>query len=385
MPSKRVRKGKTVWIGAINRKNFRKECLFQTKTKAHQWEEAVKRLFQSEIPLEDIARLLDEGAAPEAIPQILEKEKTPTVSLMAWAEAYLDYARQEYTRKVYSEKRAAFKSLIEALGPNFPADAIDPSRAYDHLMNQRSVRSANSVNKDRKNLTAAWNWGMKFKGLPEPNPFQVVDKFKHDRGTHYKPPLEDFSKVLKVAQDQEKTMLLTFYYTAARRGEIYRLKWSDVDFKNGLIRLTTRKRKGGVMEEDWLPMHEELARTLELHKELGLSDEWVFVQTNRRKGQPFIENRGFPQNLCEKAGVKPFGLHGIRGLAGTVLAESGEAMVNIASVLRHKNVRTTERYINKSRRLKPTLEILKGGLEMVDADPTENRPTSILRLAGGSK
>ena len=139
----------------------------------------------------------------------------------------------------------------------------------------------------------------------------------------------------------------TFHYTAARRGEIYRLKWSDVDFKNGLIRQTTWKQKGGVMEEDWPPMNEELARTLELHKELGLSDEWVFVQTNRRKGQPFIENRGFPQNLYEKAGAKPFGLHGIRGLAGTVLAESGEAMVNIASVLRHKNVMRTERYINK--------------------------------------
>ncbi len=385
MPSKRVRKGKTVWIGAINRKNFRKECLFQTKTKAQQWEEAVKRLIQSEMPLENIGRLLDEGIAPEAIPKILEKEQTPTVSLMNWAKAYLDYARQEYTPKVYSEKRSAFRRLIAASGADFPVEGVDPSKAYDHLMSQRADRSANSVNKDRKNLTAAWNWGINFKGLPGPNPFQVVGKFKHDCGTHYKPPLGDFSKVLNVAQGQEKTMLLTFYYTAARRGEIYRLKWADVDFKNGLIRLTTRKRKGGVMEEDWLPMPEELIRTLQIHKEKELGDEWVFVQTNRRIGQPFSENRGFPQDLCRKAEVKPFGLHGIRGMAGTVLAESGEAMVNIASVLRHKNVRTTERYIKKSQRLKPTLEVLKGRLEKAEAEATENRPTSILRLAGGSK
>jgi hypothetical protein len=60
-------------------------------------------------------------------------------------------------------------------------------------------------------------------------------------------------------------------------------------------------------------------------------------------------------------------------------------MVNIASVLRHRNVRTTERYIKKSQRLKPTLEVLKGGLDRVEEETKKNRPTSILRLAGGEK
>lgn len=41
-------------------------------------------------------------------------------------------------------------------------------------------------------------------------------------------------------------MLLAFLHLAARRGEIFRIKFADIDFAHQQIRLWTRKRDGGM-------------------------------------------------------------------------------------------------------------------------------------------
>lgn len=50
---------------------------------------------------------------------------------------------------------------------------------------------------------------------------------------------------------------------AARRSEIFRLQWTDVDFQNSRIRLGTRKRRDGTLEFDWLPVNTELIKQLQ--------------------------------------------------------------------------------------------------------------------------
>ena len=78
--------------------------------------------------------------------------------------------------------------------------------------------------------------------------------------------MEDVLKVMELMNEEDKTMLLVFLHTGARRGEVFRLKWSDVDFANNLIWLTTRKRNGGMEERDALPMTEQLRKALLRHR-----------------------------------------------------------------------------------------------------------------------
>jgi integrase len=120
-----------------------------------------------------------------------------------------------------------------------------------------------AANKDRKNLVAAWNWGMKYMDPPLPGSNScLVERMPEIRQPRYVSPEEDFWKVYEVAEGQDKVMLLAFLHLAARRSEIFRITWADVDFENSRIRLWTRKRQVGTYEYDWLPMTQELRKSL---------------------------------------------------------------------------------------------------------------------------
>ena len=148
-------------------------------------------------------------------------------------------------------------------------------------------------------------------------------------------------------------MLLTFLHTAARRGEIFRLTVSDIDFDNGRVRLSTKKRTGGNLEYDWLPMTEELKRELSFwleHRPLK-NKPHVFMCLEERPfhfehyGEPFKYRAKFMKSLCLKAGVKPFGFHAIRHLSASQLYSMGYSVGTIQALLRHKSAGTTERYL----------------------------------------
>ena len=73
-------------------------------------------------------------------------------------------------------------------------------------------------------------------------------------------------------------MLLAFLHLAARRGEVFRLTWDDVDFRNNQIRLWTRKRRGGDLEFDWLPMTKMLKEALLCARQL-----WKKILQKKKK------------------------------------------------------------------------------------------------------
>lgn len=121
-----------------------------------------------------------------------------------------------------------------------------------------------AANKDRKNLGTAWKWGLDYlEQWPKRlNPILSIKKFPEKREPRYVPPEEDFWKVFELTSGQDRVMLLTFLHLAARRSEVFHLKWSDVDFSSKRIRLWTQKREGGNQECDWLPMTTELRSVL---------------------------------------------------------------------------------------------------------------------------
>jgi integrase len=282
--------------------------------------------------------------------------RTGTVCLIDWSEDYLDVAKVRFSTKTYKEKVSMFKRFFKVIDPAMQVSRLSPADVLNYVIRQMEDRSGNAANKDRKNLVAAWNWGMKYLNpvLPGPNPC-LVDRMPEKRHPRYIPPEEDFWKVYAVAEGQDKVMLLSFLHLAARRGEIFRLTWQDIDFGNDSVRLWTRKRKDGSFEWDYLPITKELRKSLRWwweHRPIK-DHTHVFLCLNEHPGQknnygrPFVSNQKFMRRICKKAGVKHFGFHAIRHLSSTILYGLGYRVRDIQPILRHKSPRTTELYLGK--------------------------------------
>ena len=181
----------------------------------------------------------------------------------------------------------------------------------------------------------------------------------------YIPPLEDFWKVydsLPVGQDQ--MMLFTYLHTAARRGELFALKWHEVDFAKKRLKLWTRKRRGGNLEFDWVPITEELFeklkwwyenRTFPEAQNVFVCESQVPCQRDLR-GRPFMFRQEWMQEICARAGVKHFGIHAIRHLSASSLDDAGYPITIIQGILRHKNANTTAKYLHKLKGMRVALD-----------------------------
>lgn len=340
MPYKNKQNKKNPWMGQVklNGKKFRQS--FKTKKEAAEWEAKQRSGIVS---------------------------LTSTTSLHEWAVRYLDYAKRKYVLKTYQEKRIAFKLFLgnRNVNPESSVSDLELLVVLDHLQEQEELRSGNAANKDRKNLRAAWVWGIKYLDMPQLNPFALIEKFGEQRHERPVPNLDEFWKVYDCAEtDQDKIMLFAYLQTGARREELFRLRWKDVDFFNKKIRLYWRKNKQGSWKASWLAMGDELSAELKRHHQVTGGKRFVFFNMqgsdNPKYWVPYQYRQHWLKDLCEKAGVKQFGFHGIRHLCASILAAQNVPLVDIQHQLRHEHLSTTERYIHRLRDNRDAVKALPG-------------------------
>jgi len=78
----------------------------------------------------------------------------------------------------------------------------------------------------------------------------------------YTPIEVDVLKVLAVATGADLVLLNVIVHTGARRSEVFRLMWNDVNFEKNEITLWTRKSKDQSMKGRTLPMNGTLQKHL---------------------------------------------------------------------------------------------------------------------------
>lgn len=311
MPYK-MKNGK--WRAAKMINGERKTKVFPTKNKARKWETT----------------------------QTEEEWQVSTIpTALSVANEYLDHCKGRFVYDTYLEKKRAFKVLFKAISQDCSIDNI-PVKPVQQALNREAVNSGNTANRIRKNLIAWWNWSKRLYDLPE-NPFSKVIRYKEERQPRYIPPERDFWTAYGHAEPHDQVFLLTALHTAARRGELFRLAWSDVNFEQGTIRLGTMKTKDGSMEYATLPMTGDLAEALKQHKKHNMRSMLVFTQED---GQAFTSRQHYMKRLCKRAKVAPFGFHAIRHLSASILAEAGVPLPTIQAILRHKSATTTAKYLH---------------------------------------
>jgi integrase len=169
--------------------------------------------------------------------------------------------------------------------------------------------------------------------------------------------------VQKVLTARETDLLLKeakqtkhrFYYvwafavmTGMRSGEMYALKWTDIDLEAGIISVNKQwTNKDGVHElktHDWrvVPMNQDLRQLLNEIKASNNLDEHVLP---RLAEWTHGDQAKILRNFCESIGVTSVKFHDLRATFITNMLAQGVPLVKVMSIVGHKKMETTDIYL----------------------------------------
>jgi integrase len=169
------------------------------------------------------------------------------------------------------------------------------------------------------------------------NPCQNVERFALDNQRVRYLTDDEEDRLFDAMGDNEllKSVVTVALHTGMRRGEIFGLKWFDVDFDRGTLQLRKTKTK--------------LNRTVSMNSRVRevlagqqRSSEYVF-ESPKTGGRLVDLKKGFNEARLV-AGIPDFQLRDLRHSCATRLTDYGEELVTIAEILGHTDIRMTKRY-----------------------------------------
>ena len=332
---KHPRRGTWVAKFKLQGRQYKKEG-FQTRSGAEDWVTS-RRAELTSPPI------------PETIPITFSQVST----------RYLDDCKARFQKNTWRQKAFVYRELITFLNGDPIAEMIPRTTVTDFLMGRRDRDGNTAANRDLKELKALFNWAIRNELLLR-NPCLNLQDYPEEPKTKYVPPAEDINKVILAADPEDTDLIQTVYHTAGRISEILKLTWEDVNFDQRWIRLWTRKRRGGELQEDKLILTETLHDILKHrwdHRDKTTS--YVFHNPDGSRFT-YHQKKDTMRDLCKKAKVKRFGFHAIRHHVASILSDSGKASLGqIQKMLRHKRTTTTDLYIKSlDAQLRQVAEVL---------------------------
>jgi integrase len=151
----------------------------------------------------------------------------------------------------------------------------------------------------------------------------------------------------------DRVLYLAAVMTGMRQGELCALRWLDVDWAAGVIRVRrsyTRGRWGtpkSRRSSRTVPMADRLAGELDRHfkrSEYRGDDELVFCHPHTGHPYDASKMRKRFKSALARAGLRDARLHDLRHSFGTALASAGAPPRAVQDWLGHKDARTTAIY-----------------------------------------
>ncbi|MFZ2632726.1 MAG: tyrosine-type recombinase/integrase [Desulfosalsimonadaceae bacterium] len=273
---------------------------------------------------------------------------------------YLPYAKDN--KKTWADDESIYRRIIQPVFGKkrlseitpfqleaFKADLKKRTNRYGKAYAPQTIKNVLVLIKRFYNV--AEKWGV-YTGK---KPMNRVDLPKIDNQKVAFLTSEQTGRLLKTldswpdvdARDFIKLAMLT----GLRRGEIVKLKFEQVDFENGMVKLLNPK--GGKTVS--IPISDEAMQIIRRRAMMAqLESDPVFP--GRSKNKPYLITTKW-QTLRKAAGLEGFRFHDLRHNFASQLVSNGVSLNVVMKLLTHKNFNTTMKYAH----LKP--EIVKAAAE----------------------
>lgn len=224
----------------------------------------------------------------------------------------------------------------------------------EKVLSDENIQKVHTLIND--SLKKAERWG-----LIARNPAALVDRPKAVKKEITVWNVEEVRQFLKYAKKGGRYYIafLLALTTGMRQGEILGLRWKDVDFENGCVRITQTLSSDG---KDLLPYTKTKSgsRTIDLPEEtvIALKMHWLFIRGEREKNRSYknldlvvCTEFGTPthksnirrvfKSIIEKADIPKIRFHDMRHTHATLLLLQGVNPKIVSERLGHADVRIT--------------------------------------------
>ena len=250
------------------------------------------------------------------------------------------------TIDVYGERLRNFHRFLESKGIDF--EKVDTASIQSYILSMKGRVSDYTVNGRIRVLRLFFNYLERENFLDNGNPMARIKLVRAERRLPRIITVEEMQQVLRVPNRRTFTgyrnyvMLLLFWDTMVRLGELIKLKTSDVDLKAGMIKVYGKGRK-----ERCIPLGAQTIKTIHYFKakyRSRIQGEHLICKAD---GQP-LPMKGVErilERIGKKAGIKVTP-HLLRHSAGTFWIKSGGSSAILQKILGHTTQSTTQLYIH---------------------------------------
>jgi integrase len=272
---------------------------------------------------------------------------------------YIEYCeQQEFHPTTIKNKRYILGGLLKSC-KSVTLENISLKTLQDFI---HSHSTTSQKNRARKEVMAFFNYAVDFYGLSA-NPISKIKRIPRDRKPQRVPSDKDVARILAATDRWDRNFIIVFLTTGARKGEVLRMSWEDVDFERRRVQLWTRKSRTRELTSRWVEMGETLFNALQDQWKTKLPEsDYVFQNRNRgfrNYGDRYSDRRHFIRKLCAKINkveekkeegerdlVESFSYHGLRRWYTSVQADKHKRSLPVLQrLLGHSRPSTTERYV----------------------------------------
>ena len=270
------------------------------------------------------------------------------------AAEWLRFIEEDRARKPSTllDYRSALKAhLLPAFGA-LPLESITPEQvdAWRRGLTGLSNRSKNKLLIQLHGVfrRAQMVWGL------QANPLARVEKhpMRASGDIQVFSPEEVWALVRAAGSDQDGAIFLTAAFTGLRMGELFALRWRDVDFGGATIRVRasyaaghmTTPKSGKVRA---VPMAPDVASAL---ARLGRRENWVADDDLVFAGElgSYLDGSALRRRYKEalsRAGLRPLRFHDLRHTFGTRMIAKADIR-RVQEWMGHADIQTTMRYLH---------------------------------------
>ena len=263
----------------------------------------------------------------------------------SYAPDHLDHIRGG--RATERDLKAAFPKLLKR---DMASLTVDEMKRWANKRISEGIKPA-TVNRQRTMLMALLNHAVE-NGVLAANPLakwkrlKVEDKSRvrylgsndsHER--FKKGERERFLEALDKMPTDIQAIIRTAMLTGMRRGEIFNLRWSDVDLKTGII--TVQTSKSGRSRS--IPISSTLDQVLRSWRGdvIQLDRDALLFPSPRTGGRRSDIKKPWTK-LVEMAKLEDFHFHDLRHDSASRMVQAGVPVAEVSKILGHSSIQITE-------------------------------------------